>query len=409
MDDDSISRGCQFCRTKHEYLQFLLSHPDAGDITCCYSCLSHRLNEMPSGTNIIRVQPNDYVTQAIEVAAELALPGELTRTFTRDADFPQPVVVQYPDGDKLVFPMDTVVKELHSHLHANAGMRQLVRGVPPSTMAAQDSKKLLKKLKSTSYLTTTMEALPTGGVFKELHKIKDALKQQYSDAAFLNQLDDSSIMLFLNMQSKPGSGTSIHADRMFGVNVAFALRKEDLGNVLAYWLFFDPSPDSIKAVNAFLSSQASQKLRTKFPNGFARPPTVNPKTGKFLQGGDEEVLKHVGADLGHLDKTDMDELVNGCGQHVRLVGQRSGDVVTLNPGWVHSVYNMLPSLKVAFNALLDSQMLLLAVMGDVVGSQLLGQNSAEDYAVSLQRCIDKLVDLMQGVLTYAPHRPMNNV
>jgi hypothetical protein len=240
-----------------------------------------------------------------------------------------------------------------------------------------------------------MDALPPGGVFQMVHEIKDALKKQYADAACLDQLDDSSIMCFINIRR--GSGTITHADRMFGVNAAFALREEDLGKVLAYWLFFDPSPDSIQAINTFI--QSSRKLKSKFPKGFVRPPTVNHKTGKFLQGGDVTGLKDVGA-FELLDKADMDELVRGCGEHVQLVEQRSGDVVTLQPGWMHSVYNMLPSLKVAFNALLQAQMLLVAVMEDVVGSKLVGQRGAEDYAESVHRCINKLISMMMGVLTY---------
>jgi hypothetical protein len=147
-----------------------------------------------------------------------------------------------------------------------------------------------------------------------------------------------------------GMFTGLHIDWTEAYNIAFATCGENVGEVLAVWVFIHPS----------IIHQVSEWLKAK--------------TGKSFS----DTSIHLTTEL----VSQLQAFANGimpCGGGVVVLNQCAGDMVYVPPGWVHQVTNALPCLKVAWDFYEDAHWALYAQMHHKIIVPLFGSQMAEDY------------------------------
>jgi hypothetical protein len=213
------------------------------------------------------------------------------------------------------------------------------------------------------YFQTTLDLLHNN----DLDSIAKAL---FMDAAAVNIRPDQNIlmktMLFVSTQG--GDGTGLHWDITRGLNVAFSLTPGVTGP-LAFWLFVPPW--GFEEFIAFVqSSSCVEVVREKF----------------------EEAIR-LKTDFPLLSADEMFQLHRQVPNLVRIVSQSHGQVVHVAPGWVHSVVNVLPNWKLAFDFERLEEFPLYAYYRKIFGSGFFGDRCPEDY-VTLDGVIKDNVDMM---------------
>jgi len=215
----------------------------------------------------------------------------------------------------------------------------------------------------------------------KVHSLHKAIKS-VCEHPLEGDMGGGSVMTFISFQiprdNKPESlhGTPAHADQGPGVNAAVALTREGLekGKVLALWFWMNWHVDGVfDAIEAAISApEAPVGLFEKFEEygGLRR-----------IQGD----LKPRGSvkAFPRLSEEEMRYLHTKVPHGTKIVEQCHGDVVMVPPGVVHTVTNLMPSLKVAYDLLPDGEFLRVLLLHWMVVVPYIGQLNAEDY-VSLQ-------------------------
>jgi len=219
------------------------------------------------------------------------------------------------------------------------------------------------------------------------------LKQAAGCAVF--SLKDTMFFLSGCLKGVP-TGTGFHWDITRGINVAFAMMKGRIKEVLALWLFI--SPTSLDAVDTFIrgtDKPEMKELKEKWvkAGGFKLPPLMNDNRD-LLHGECDDVEKYT---LPVLSKTEMECINKEFPNDTVLVGQCHGDVVFVPPGWVHAVTNLRPNWKLARDYFCDQEIPSYAFFRKKIGCGIFGQRVPADYMSLDKLCRKEIHQILSGI------------
>jgi hypothetical protein len=189
--------------------------------------------------------------------------------------------------------------------------------------------------------------------------------------------------------AKALQGTAFHLDQGWGGNLLLGF--ED-GNDAphALWLFLRiTTEEELRRLEKVV--EGSPSLKKKFPKGMF--PNIFLKGGKVVELGDS-LVQYRNDQL--LTPHEMQYLQAQCGGIATVKEQRHGEIIIVPPGNIHTVTTMHPCIKIAYNWL-GSSMLLLATMHYMVACRLLGPLSCPDYMGLGKQIEESLVPLREFV------------
>ena len=139
--------------------------------------------------------------------------------------------------------------------------------------------------------------------------------------------------------------------------------------VVALWLFIPPTAAAVEAVSNYLK----RKHKALYPDGLATPALFDNK-GVFRMRG---AVRGKVLTEAHLRAMANDKTLVGLG--IRILEQKSGDVVLVEPGWFHAVVNIQPCVKLAYDYVVAAELGMIAVVQHLFASKFGGQRNADDY------------------------------
>lgn len=176
-----------------------------------------------------------------------------------------------------------------------------------------------KKAGDSKYLVIDLSRLPNAHL---LHAIRDLFPSGLLQD-MLGTTDTKRATLI--MLGGRGTHSPVHIDWTSAFNITWAIHIEHIHDVLAEWLFI--APWAVEPAVAWII----EHMGDEFPDGFAAPSIL---TGHRLH------LK------GAMRQAFLDAFSRN---DVFLVEQRAGDVVVVEPGWMHQVTNLQPNIKMAWD------------------------------------------------------------
>lgn len=240
------------------------------------------------------------------------------------------------------------------------------------------------------YLTLSMDQVPKKCPLGATLHEKSCELQQHLGQTCVNK----DIMIFVmtdRFDPKSLQGTGFHLDQGWGGNLLLGF-EEDKNAPHALWLFLRiTSKEDHERLDKAV--KGSPSLKKKFPRGMF--PGIFLKGGKVVTLGDSSASYKRGQ---LLTAKEMYYLQSACGGIAIVKEQRHGEVMLVPPGNIHTVTTLAPCVKIAYNWV-GSSALLLATMHHMVGCRLLGPNSALDYMGLVKEIEQDLVPLRAHVRT----------
>jgi hypothetical protein len=215
-------------------------------------------------------------------------------------------------------------------------------------------------------------------VFKELHG-DEAYKSMRFKGEVVVTTDaalERGAMMFVGGSN---TGTGFHVDWSNACNLAFNLARGTAPPVigqtlLAYWVFIKPTTESLEAVSNWLQHNVKGYTSgLKYPNYMDRHgdvaslPTLSTDDIKLLQGAEE---------------------LQG---HILVKAQRHGCLMNAPVGWPHSVTNVIPNLKIAFDFVKEADLPKIALSHVYNIVPFFRQYSPADYTSCIHKAFPHLV------------------
>lgn len=348
VSNSDSSAGCMYCRIKTEILTYTYDNH-----LVCPLCWDMR---------VLGTHATIFLDKDISAVARKVLELVSNAAITIDMHRYAPTIVStswevLPTASEL---FRIIQDSFDSEEKFNMLSEKIRINIPRVTkLTVQNTEYFIRRV----YFQSTLDLLHNN----QLDSIAKAL---FIDADAVNIRPDQNIrmktMLFLSMQG--GDGTGLHWDITRGLNVAFSLTPGVTGP-LAYWLFIPPW--EFEEFIAFVQSGNCVKVvRDKF----------------------EEAIR-IKTDFPLLSADEMFQLHRQVPNLVRIVSQSHGQVVHVAPGWIHSVVNVLPNWKLAFDFERLEEFPLYAYYRKIFGSGFFQDRCPEDY-VTLDAVIKDNVDMM---------------
>jgi len=279
-----------------------------------------------------------------------------------------------------------VVKASSSDNEALLGLPVGIQHAVGSLKGKDVNSNNLKKIRDDKgrYLTLSMDQVPKNSPLgAKLHQRCSDLQQHLGQTCV-----NKDIMIFVmtdNFDAKALQGTAFHLDQGWGGNLLLGF--ED-GNDAphALWLFLRITTEE-EHKRLEKAVEGCPSLKKKFPKGMF--PNIFLKGGKVVELGDSSVQYRTDQ---LLTVDEMQYLQSACGGIATVKEQRPGEIMIVPPGNIHTVTTMHPCVKIAYNWL-GSSMLLLAAMHYMVACRLLGPLSCPDYMGLGKQIEESLVPL----------------
>ena len=180
------------------------------------------------------------------------------------------------------------------------------------------------------------------------------------------------ILLVQVMFGDAGHGTGFHFDWARAVNLAVEVLVDAAavasGAAIALWLFIPPTEAALVAVSAYLKLHHG----VLYPHGLDPPPLFN--RGKLVMRGEVKSAPLTADDLNTMA---ADPILQGLGVHT--LEQKSGEVVLVEPGWMHAVVNLRACIKIAYDFVLATELGIIALVQHLYHSKFSSQSNADDY------------------------------
>ena len=168
-----------------------------------------------------------------------------------------------------------------------------------------------------------------------------------------------------------GHGTGFHFDWSRAVNLAMEVLINSTsiasGLAIALWLFIPPTEAALAAMSSYLKD----KHRDLYPDGLDPPPLIV-KGNLNMRGSKSKTFT-----ANDLYAMAADPVLRDLG--IRTLEQKSGEVVLVEPGWMHAVVNLRACVKIAYDFVLQRELGTVALVQHLFHSKVTSQNNADDY------------------------------
>lgn len=406
--------GCHLCRVKVHIIAYALQLGTAAFVLNCPTCFGISKAGHTSWVKVLTSVSTQLLSVLDVVASEYA-----PMTWVFDTA-PRPLIFRFPfaelpgaeggalDEEYADLKPATFFQELYDLYRPlqdgedGVPVRGVLSGLHASSITEATTFKEFKTAFSAEYSKghISMDRVPRTGMFLKWHAVVAVLTAAFPSLLFTSSAPYGLAAWLVMISLKKGNGTGLHLDFSPAVNAAFALGFHAEGQVLAYWLFISAHPGAVDAVSEYMLRKGTTFQRknthgqhlSSYVNGLVRPPVVT--AGEVLYGGDTDKLKQIQMFFDTMNLTEMMALKAALPQYVFMKEQCHGDVIVVQSGMPHAVWNAFPNIKIAADRLPMEQLPETALMQVRLGSRIFAQRNAEDYTALYPRQFDELEDML---------------